>query len=515
MSIRLRLFLVIFSVCVLCAALYEGLAWYAGARLVRRGVDAQLTAAARALNAMLPPDYQDRAVAGKISPEEYAGLQRRMLEYTASVGVTFLYTLVEKDGKVYFTMDDEAPVMAQYKNPLPTVFDAFREKKNIMGEGDDIDFGVRVRSALLYLVSPGGTPYVVGADLNVTFLRDLLREGLFKFAMAMAAGALLAVILAFTLSHYMASPMVTLAAFAREMAAQNFPPEIQVPQKLLPKGEDTRNEISYLALSFQNMLERLDVYLKNFEQEVAARERVESEFKIAGEIQANFLPPQLENSGGLCLSAFMKPAKEAGGDLYEYFHLDDERLCFAIGDVSGKGMPAALFMARAMTLIRPSARITQSLAGVCKLMNEALCRNNERCMFITFFIGVLEVSTGTMRFVNCGHNPPVLRAADGSVKFLHSEPSSVLGIDENAEFTIRHARLEAGESILLYTDGVTEAVASDDSFYGESRLLETLGALPPEASAEDVVRRVVGDLSDFAQHCPQADDITLLCVRRS
>jgi len=514
MSIRLRLFLVIFSVCVLCAALYEGLAWYAGARLVRRGVDAQLMASAHALNAILPPDYQDRAVAGKISSDEFEELKRRMLEYTDAVGVTFLYTLVEKDGKVCFTMDDEAPIMGRYKNPLPTVFQAFQEKKSIVGEGDDIDFGVRVRSALIYMVSPEGMPYLVGADVNVSFLRDLFNEGVFKFAMAMTAGAVLALVLAFTLSHYMASPMITLAAFAREMAAQNFPPEIHVPKKLLPKNENTSNEIAYLALSFQNMLDRLDVYLKNFEQEVAARERVENEFKIAGEIQANFLPPQLEDSAHVSVSAFMKPAKEAGGDLYEYFYLDSERLCFAIGDVSGKGMPAALFMARAMTLVRPSARATGSLAEVSKLMNGALCRNNERCMFLTFFIGVLEISTGALRFVNCGHNPPVLREKDGTAHYLKSEPSPVLGIDEDADFEIHHARLEPDQTLLLYTDGVTEAIAVDDSFYGEDRLLKIVGELPVAASTEETVHRVVGDLADFAQHCPQADDITLLCIRR-
>ena len=514
MSIRLRLFLVIFGACLFCAGLYSVLSFYSNMKLIRKGVDAHLQAAAQALNTILPADYHDRVVAGVVSPEEYLELQKRVREYQERVKVTFLYSLVMHDGALRFAMDDHEPLLSPYENPAAGVLKAFELGQSVIDESIDIDFNTRVRSVVLPYVTEDGVKYLVGADLDVDYLRDFLREGAIRFLALSFAGLILALVLAFSISHFISAPLITLSQFAHKLADENFSPNLHVPQKLLPKKTHTSNEISYLALSFQGMLEKLDDYLANFKREVEARERVESEFKIAGRIQASLLPPELPETPQVQLSAFMRPAKEAGGDLYDYFFLDEKRLLFAVGDVSGKGMPAALLMARAMTLIRSAVKTTQLLPEVAALMNEALCAHNDACMFVTFFIGVMEPQTGEIRFVNCGHNPPAVRRLNGDVCFIKADPGCVLGIDESAAFPLQRMYLEKGELLFVYTDGVTEAMDNSGKLFGETRLLETVRCLPENVKTETAVSAIIGAVEGFSKHCDQADDITLLCIKR-
>ena len=514
MSIRLKLFLAIFAACLLCALVYSGVSFYSSVRLVRRGVDAHLEAAAQAVNLMMPSDYHDRLKRGEVSQQEYAQLQKRLADYQQRVGITFLYALVMHEGALRFSLDDDAPLLGRYENPSSDVLRAYELGEPVIDEGIDEDFGTRVRSAVLPYVSQGGTMDLLGADIAVEYIREEFRAGAIKFAILSLAGLFFAGLAAIILSHFISTPVRELAGFVRQTALENFQSGTQVPKALMPKSAHTRDETALLAGNFQKMLLRLDEYLKNFEREVAARERVEGELKMAGQIQTSFLPQPLPDNTRVSLAAQMRPAKQAGGDLYDYFYLDENRLCFAVGDVSGKGMAAALFMARVMTLLRSAALTAVGADKAAGQVNEVLCLGNDACMFVTLFVGTLDLQSGEIRFVNAGHNPPLLREAAGSCRYLQMKVDTPLGINENARFELQHTRLQAGQTLVLYTDGVTEAADTQNNLYGEQRLEKTACAFAADAPTKQMVQGIFTDVDAFADGAEQSDDITLMVLRR-
>lgn len=245
-------------------------------------------------------------------------------------------------------------------------------------------------------------------------------------------------------------------------------------------------------------------------QETAAR--MDEELQFAREIQRSCLPsgfPDRCDRSEFDVYACMRAAKEVGGDFYDLFRTDERHLAVCVADVSGKGIPAALFMMRAKALIKNSLRQGGDLGQVFHKVNEVLCENNEASMFVTALLGVLDLATGDFAFVNAGHNPPV--HMDGACAYLKVRRGFVLGGMEGTQYTLQQAKLEAGDKLFLYTDGVTEAQNAAGELYGEARLLAVLRA----AEALDVrqlLETVQRDVDAFAGDAPQADDITMLAV---
>jgi len=232
-------------------------------------------------------------------------------------------------------------------------------------------------------------------------------------------------------------------------------------------------------------------------------------------IQRSILPttfPPFPDRKDFELHASMVPARSVGGDFFDYFLLDDEHLGFVVGDVSGKGVPAALFMSVCRTLLRATARHKTSPGDCLVYMNAALGEQNVSGMFVTLFYGVLNTRTGDLEFANGGHNPPYIFSADGKIRALTASSGPLVGLIAGYPFVTRTDRIEPGEGILLYTDGVTEAIDATDEFFGEQALeayLEAHAAQP----AEQIVRELHLKVQDFAKGVPQADDITVLVLR--
>lgn len=253
--------------------------------------------------------------------------------------------------------------------------------------------------------------------------------------------------------------------------------------------------------------------LKGYIAEAAAR--IDKELEVAKIIQSSTLPgifPPYPDRNDFDIFATMDTAKEVGGDFYDFYLLDENRLAFLIADVSGKGITAAMFMMKAKTLLKSYAEKETDVAGILTETNKALCEGNEAEMFVTCFMGILNLESYTLTFANAGHNPPLVRQRDGAFEYLVFRPGFVLGEMEQIRYRIGEIPFEPGDEIYLYTDGVTEATNSSIELYGNERLLEVLNSACGR-SAEEVCRIVKSDVDRFVGEAPQFDDITMLHLR--
>ena len=244
------------------------------------------------------------------------------------------------------------------------------------------------------------------------------------------------------------------------------------------------------------------------------RESLASELRVAHEIQRGMVPKDFAGlSFGLPIDvyALLEPAKEVGGDLYDVFPLGDGRVCIVLGDVSGKGIPAALFMAITATLLRATARHVQQPEKILSHVNQELSRDNATSMFVTLFCGVLDTRTGRLACASGGHTSPVLLRTGAPPRLLAGRTGTVVGIQTNLAFEPWEVQLEPGDALFLYTDGVTEAFDTSRHCFGEDRLLQALRETGPDARA--MVERVRNAVRAFAGGDPQSDDIALLAIR--
>lgn len=252
--------------------------------------------------------------------------------------------------------------------------------------------------------------------------------------------------------------------------------------------------------------------LRELQDSVATREKfasLQQELAIARQIQQAILPRGAPPLPQVSIDATMIPAREVGGDFYDWFALDEHRLALAVADVSGKGVPAAFFMAVTRTLMRSTVAFVDDLADAIARLNNGLAQDNEQTMFVTLFYAVLDTRSGVLDYVNAGHNPPLLRRADGSVQWLARGRNPALGAFEGLAFRADQVRLAPGDGLLLYTDGVTEAQTADGQLFGEDALVQAL-----QADGPSPVPGVVAAVRAFEAGAPQADDITCVWVQR-
>jgi sigma-B regulation protein RsbU (phosphoserine phosphatase) len=219
------------------------------------------------------------------------------------------------------------------------------------------------------------------------------------------------------------------------------------------------------------------------------------------------LPDRTEFS----ICATLEPAREVGGDFYDSYFLDEERFCFCIADVSGKGVPAALFMAMAKTLIKSRAGDDRSIASILTHVNDELSVDNPNCMFVTVFAGILNIRSGEMVYTNAGHNPPYLRKQDGALRSLDQRHGPAIGAMEGMVYSEERATLEPGDLLFLFTDGVTEAIDTENHFFSEDRLKDLLTAKSTKG-AQTAVDHTVAAVMTFEGEAERTDDVTVLAL---
>jgi len=275
-------------------------------------------------------------------------------------------------------------------------------------------------------------------------------------------------------------------------------------------------DLDDLSLTIEKAIEHI-AYIKTMQEEHTQLESIKGDLAVAREIQQAILPrifpPFPEEAANMDIAASMNAAKDVGGDFYDFFRIDADHIGFVIADVSGKGVPAAIFMAVCRTLIRATGIRGVSPSECITYSNSLLAKESVNAMFVTAFYGIYDIRTGEVKYANAGHNPPYLMKADGSVKVLPLSHDFVAGVIDDFQYTEETTLLEKGDTLLLFTDGVTEATSPTYEEYGEQRLEQRLSQLT-QVGCQQIIDASKADVKAFAGEAEQSDDITLLALKR-
>lgn len=277
------------------------------------------------------------------------------------------------------------------------------------------------------------------------------------------------------------------------------------------KRED---DVSRLVGSFFKLKKTIDNNLSKIKKMTIEKERFETEFNVASNIQRNMLKKDFDEFSKdkpFEISAFMSPAKKVGGDFYDFFYIDEEHIGFVIGDVSGKGIPATLFMVKTMYLIRNHSKFHNNLKEVYENVNNLSCQRNNEDLFVTSWFGKLNINTGKLIFVNAGHNQPLIKEKN-NFEYLNIRPDFVLGGIDGLDYEEHELNLNPGDMIFLYTDGITEANNNYQGFFGENRLKETLNKYCDE-SLNEILDKIKNEVYEFCDDEDQFDDMTMLIIK--
>ena len=312
-----------------------------------------------------------------------------------------------------------------------------------------------------------------------------------------------------------AKPLNLLSSYAKEIPELDFtkPLTSETPIDALPAKY--KDEVGALAESFILMRRELSSNILNLINATASRERMESELSIAREIQLGMVPktfPSFPQYTEFDLYATLMPAKEVGGDLYDFFLMDEDHLCFTLGDVSDKGVPSALLMVVTRTLIRTLSEKIHSPSQMMVSINNILSQDNPRAMFVTLIIGILNIRTGQIRYANGGHNPPIMIPGEGEAFFKKGKNEPLVGAMAGMTYTDLEFTLSPGEGFFLYTDGVNEAMDLDGEQYSNQRLLARIQK-NKEAPPDEMIKLVLRSIKDHSQIAPQSDDIAMLMIK--
>lgn len=303
-------------------------------------------------------------------------------------------------------------------------------------------------------------------------------------------------------------PLRTITSEAERFASQ----EISTGRKLKDQVKNT-DEIGVLASSIDHMESNIVRYVRNLTKATAEKERISTELSLAQRIQADMLPniyPAFPDRPEFDIFASMEPAKEVGGDFYDFFFVDSDHLCMMIADVSGKGVPAALFMMASRIILANNAMMGKNPARILAETNAAICSNNREEMFVTVWLGILEISTGHLVASNAGHEYPVIKKADGRFELFKDRHGFVIGGLETARYKDYELTLEPGSKLFLYTDGVPEATDGKEEQFGTERMIEALNS-DPDADPEHVLANMRKAVNAFVNDSEQFDDLTMMC----
>ena len=346
-------------------------------------------------------------------------------------------------------------------------------------------------------------------DSTVAFIDDMdssIRFIIIVMALTFMAALFFAPFIGKRIADAMTKQLNILADGVREIASGNLDKRIEV---------SAENEVKHLATCFNAMTDELKNYMANLEKETAERERISTELNVATNIQLSALPHDFDfGRKDFEIYATMHAAKEVGGDFYDFYLVDEKHLVVTMADVSGKGVPAALFMMKGKTILKNLTMMMNTpddLASVMGLANQQLCQGNDEMMFITIFHAMLDLETGRLIYVNGGHNPPVLYH-DGKFEYMSVEQNCVVGIMDDMDFEQQEIQLAPGDILYMYTDGVTEAMDEENNQYGEDRLLTCLNSTDARELPE-LLEHVKKDLGEHVGKAPQSDDITMLALK--
>lgn len=388
------------------------------------------------------------------------------------------------------------------------IYDRFVQNKGLAAPTlTDNDYGYNYTGIAVVLDTDGKAIAEVQYILDMTDVKAYLRSFLLKMlGISFAIIAIgVAAFFAFT-KKTLTTPITKLARFTQNITDTGVFEHQRIELK-------TGDEIEMLSDSVNYMLEKLEDYIDNLSRITAEKERIGAELDIATRIQASILPcifPAFPERKEFNIFAAMTPAKEVGGDFYDFFMIDERHLAVVVADVSGKGVPAALFMVIGKTLIKDHSQNGKALGDVFADVNNLLCESNSEDLFITAFEGVLDLVTGEFNYVNAGHEMPFL-LQNGRFEAVRIKPCFVLAGMEDMQYKAGSIMMQPGDKIFQYTDGVTEATNPENELFGMERLSDSLNRVK-DKEPKDIITSVKQDIDAFVGNAPQFDDITMLCL---
>ena len=450
---------------------------------------------------------------GSDSPAVIAERYNEMLgQYRNDWDVEFLYVSVIQGEDSIDLLDSDTGLFALgYKTPLMDKFKSLNGNERVDPTVTRSDYG---------WLSSGGVPILDGEGKAVAIaFCDISMNQVVKDTMLFVGiilGVCAAIILVARLLIYrmvrrtITAPIEELTAAADRFAANEK--GVYTHDDVADLDIHTGDEIEELYNATRFMQTSLIDYMDNLTRVTAEKERIGAELSVATQIQADLLPrifPIFSNREEFEISASMDPAKEVGGDFYDFFMIDDDHLALVVADVSGKGVPAALFMVIAKTLLKNRTQMGAEPSEIFMNVNTQLCEGNDAELFVTAWLCIVEISTGRCLVANAGHEHPVLRRKGGKFELVQYKHSPALAVMDGMTFRQHEAKLEPGDTLFVYTDGVTEAQNADFELFGTDRLLEALNR-EPDADVESLITNTTKSINDFVADAPQFDDITML-----
>ena len=459
-----------------------------------------------------------------VKDEYYERIRELLLRAKQAMGLRYFYVVVPEADKQVYIWDSGEPGEEGVCD-LRTEEEYFSERANVIMHAafaKDAPHTIVVTrtkqygyiaSAYVAILDKAGAPAALASvDVSMDEI-DAQINGMILISAGIAVGVLLLCLIGYWwyVRRLVIEPVDTLAGAARNFTSEREHGEGLVMDKVRIVSKD---EIGDLYAAMTKMELDMTRYLDNLRTVTAERERVGAELNVARQIQADMLPsvfPAFPGRRDFDIYATMTPAKEVGGDFYDFFLVDDTHLAMVIADVSGKGVPAALFMVIAKTLIKNRTLAGGTPAQILADVNDQLCEGNVAQLFVTVWLGILDLTTGKGVAANAGHEHPAIRRKGGSFELVEYRHSPAVATMEGMRFREHGFELRPGDTLFVYTDGVTEATDAKPSLYGDTRLLGALNGARG-GSLRDLLHAVKADIDAFAGGVPQFDDITMLAI---
>ena len=518
------LLLVVFSV-IICILGFQG---FSEALYQQYQDDAFHIADAAATE--VDPDRMDAYAESGGETEEYKAVWGQLDKLCNAYGVTFIY-VIQPDltdyGHIKFlfsTINHDSPYSVyefgylrettndDYKTKYKRLYDGESDRELVIRDKGYIETDPHITAMVPLRDRDGKTQ----AILCVQRQMDVLAQGRIDYIRKVALVILLAMVLSILLlgvfmRRSLLNPLKKITDEAVRFAKENVPADEKLTETIR-----TKDEIGQLAGSIDQMEQQISDYMEDLTQVTAEKERIGTELSLASRIQMDMLPnvfPAFPEHEEFDIYADMDPAREVGGDFYDFFLVDDDHLALTIADVSGKGIPGAMFMAIVKSLLKNSVASNKDMAPseVIASLNDRICQNNQSGLFVSVWLGILELSTGTLTACNAGHEYPVLSRKGQPFALMKDKHGLVMAAESGASYSDYQIVLAPGDRLFVYTDGVVEATNKKTELFGIDRMIEALNS-DPKARPRELIEEVSAAVDEFVGSAPQFDDMTMLSI---
>jgi serine phosphatase RsbU (regulator of sigma subunit) len=489
-------------------------------RAATRGIDQKLGAVARTLTHLLPADMQREASSGSMTPEKYERVVRNLSRIASEAGVFYLYTCIERDGKIYIPVSsaskeeldnrDWPPAMDEYDQPPPEVQQTLKDGVSRYASYTD-EFG-SFRSIFVPF-ELDGQRVVVGVDVQLDDLHAIARANLIRFALIGLTSALVLGALAGYVGHHMTAPIATVREDVKSFADDDFSNDDASVASLIEIAGKDRTEIGQLASAFLDMRQRLIRHVENLTKVTAEKQEIVSRMETARRIQRSLLPDSVPVTAAFDIYGWSEAAEETGGDFYDWIDLPDGRIVISVADVTGHGIGPAMMAAVCRAYARATMQGEGALGPMMDKLNRLVLNDTKGEQFVTYFVSVIDPRTRKVRIISAGHGPILLyHSASGEIQETRTHGPPLGLFDDLAADPITEITLEPGDVMMVVSDGFFEWMNTHGEQFGTDRLRDSLKR-NASVPAEEIVNRLRSEVQEFTVGIAQPDDMTAVIVR--